>query len=103
MADSDLYIADLAVRGDKRKPAIQLVYSFYWISTETWLSLGDITRDMGRLEEARSAFQSAKKAFDRLDAFSTKESLEHQRPAEFEVLRKRVRAGLPTPLLGAAR
>ena len=94
LADCDRDIADLAVRLDKLRPAIERVYVFYWISSETWLALGEIARDLGRHDQARSAFQGAKNAFDRLTAFSTEQSLQHEQPAQLENLRNRVRNGL---------
>lgn len=103
MADCERDVADLAVRPDKLKPAIERVYNFYWISSETWLAMGEIARDLGQHAQARSAFQSAKKAFDCLTAFSREHSLVHERPAEVETLWNRVRAGLLAQLPAAAR
>ena len=103
MADCEKDVSDLAVRPNKLKPSIERVYFYYWISTETWLALGEIARDQGRHAQARSAFQSAKKAFDCLTAFSAEESLAHQRPAELETLRSRVRGGLLAQLPDAAK
>jgi len=103
MADCEKDVSDLAVRRNKLKPSIERVYYYYWISTETWLALGEIARDQGRHAQARSAFQSAKKAFGRLTAFSAEESLEHERPAELETLRSRVREGLLAQFPDAAK
>ena len=103
LAANERYIADLALRRDTHVSAIMRVYYFYWTATETRLSLGEIARDLGRHAEARLAFQSAKKAFDYLDAFTREQSMDHVSPTEFEALRNRVRAGLLTPLLGSAR
>jgi len=103
MADCEKDVSDLAIRPNKLKPSIERVYFYYWISTETWLALGEIARDQGRHAQARSAFQSAKKAFDCLTAFSAEESLAHQRPAELETLRSRVRGGLLAQLPDAAK
>jgi tetratricopeptide (TPR) repeat protein len=90
-------VADLAVRRDKLESGIWRVYRFYWISSETWVALGEFARELGRHEQARSAFQSAKKAFDRLTAFGEEQSFGDQRLAELEVLRNRVRDGLLAP------
>ncbi len=94
LADCQREIADLAVQRDKLKPAIDRVYMFYWISSATWVTLGEFARDLGRHEQARSAFQSAKKAFDLLDAFRNEQGRRDLNLAEFEALRKRVRDGL---------
>ncbi len=96
-------VADLAVRPDKLESGIWRVYRFYWISSETWVALGEFARDLGRHAQARLAFQSAKKAFDCLDAFSKEHFKQHQNPAELEALRKRVRDGLLAPSPDAAR
>jgi hypothetical protein len=96
-------VADLAFRRDKLKPAIDRVYAFYWLSSETWVTLGEFARDLGRHEQARSAFQSAKKAFDRLAAFSEEHSMQNDNRAEREALGKRVRDGLLAPSPAAAR
>ncbi len=98
MAECERDVADLAFRPDKLQRAIKSVYNFYWIASETWLSLGELARDQGRFDQARSAFRSAKQAFDRLSAFSADQSITHERPAEFESLRKRVRDGLIAPM-----
>ncbi|HMF35239.1 MAG TPA: protein kinase, partial [Isosphaeraceae bacterium] len=103
MGDCEQVVADLAVRPDQLNPAIERVYDFYWISSETWLALGEFARDLGQHAQARSAFQSAKKAFHRLTAFSREHSMVHEHPAEVETLWNRVRAGLLAPLPAAAR
>jgi tetratricopeptide (TPR) repeat protein len=103
MGDCERVVADLVVLPDQLNPAIERVYDFYWISSETWLAMGEIARDLGQHAQARSAFKSAKKAFDCLTAFSREHSLVHERPAEVETLWNRVRAGLLTQLPAAAR
>ena len=102
MGDCERVVADLVVLPDRPNPAIERVYDFYWISSETWLAMGEIARDLGQHAQARSAFQSAKKAFDCLIAFSREHSLVHERPAEVEILWNRVRAGLLAHLPAAA-
>ena len=103
MGDCERVVADLVVLPDQLNPPIERVYDFYWISSETWLAKGEIARDLGQHAQARSAFESAKKAFDCLTAFSREHSLVHERPAEVETLWNRVRAGLLTQLPAAAR
>ncbi|HWT77959.1 MAG TPA: hypothetical protein VN648_04075, partial [Candidatus Methylomirabilis sp.] len=103
MGDCERVVADLVVLPDQLNPPIERVYDFYWISSETWLAKGEIARDLGQHAQARSAFQSAKKAFDCLTAFSREHSLVHERPAEVETLWNRVRAGLLAQVPGAAR
>jgi serine/threonine protein kinase len=103
LADCDREVSDLKVRRDKLEPAIQRVYIFYYISTETWLALGELARELGRREQARSAFRRAKTAFDCLTAFTAEESLSHERPMDVEKLRDRVRSGLLTASPAAAR
>ena len=103
MGDCERVVADLVVLPDQLNPPIERVYDFYWISSETWLAKGEIARDLGQHAQARSAFKSAKKAFDCLTAFSREHSLVHERPAEVETLWNRVRAGLLTQLPAAAR
>ena len=102
MGDCERDVADLAVLPNQPNPAIERVYDFYWISSETWLAKGEIARDLGQHAQARSAFQRAKRAFDRLTAFSREHSLVHERPAEVETLWNRVRAGLLAHLPAAA-
>ena len=102
MGDCERDVADLAVLPDQPNPAIERVYDFYWISSETWLAKGEIARDLGQHAQARSAFQRAKRAFDCLTAFSREHSLVHERPAEVETLWNRVRAGLLAHLPAAA-
>ena len=94
LGDCEPVVADLADLPDLLNPGIERVYDFYWISSETWLAKGEIARDLGQHAQARPAFQSAKKAFDRLTAFSREHSLVHERPAEVETLWNRLRAGL---------
>jgi serine/threonine protein kinase len=94
LAECERDVADLAVRRDNLKPAIVRVYDFYWISSEIWVALGEFARDLGRHAQARSAFKSAKKAFDSLTAFSREQNLEHEHPAELDALWNRVRGGL---------
>ena len=48
MGDCERDVADLAVLPDQPNPAIERVYDFYWISSETWLAMGEIARDLGR-------------------------------------------------------
>jgi hypothetical protein len=103
LADCERDVADLAVRRDILESGIQRVYRFYWISTETWLALGDSARDLGRHAQARSAFKSSKKAFDRLSAFGRERSVGHEHSAELETLWNRVRDGLLAPLPDAAK
>ena len=103
MAECEKDIFDLAVRPNKLNPSIMRVYYFYWMSSETWLAQAEIARDLGRHEDARSAFQHAKKAFDCLAAFSEEESLAHERSSEFEALRKRVVDGLLARASGASK
>ena len=104
LADCERDVADLAARrdilesGDRRGST-----GFYWISSETWLALGDSARDLGRHAQARSAFRSSKKAFDCLTAFSREHSVGHERSAEVETLWNRVRDGLLAPLPDAAK
>lgn len=102
MGDCERDVADLAVLPNQPNPAIERVYDFYWISSETWLAKGEIARDLGQHAQARSAFQRAKRAFDCLTAFSREHSLVHERPAEVETLWNRVRAGLLAHLPAAA-
>ncbi|MGO8902628.1 MAG: serine/threonine protein kinase [Isosphaeraceae bacterium] len=103
LGDCERVVAGLVVLPNRLNPAIERVYDFYWISSETWLAMGEIARDLGQHAQARSAFQNAKKAFDCLTAFSREHSLVHERPAEVETLWNRVRAGLLTQWPAAAR
>ena len=66
------------------------VYQYYWISTETWLALGQARRSQGNKAEAVTAFTNAKHDFDRLDDFGR--SNFPDQPAVIRSLRERVRA-----------
>ena len=68
-------VSDLETRRDLLYPGVWLIYCFHWITTETWLELGEAERARGDEAAALAAVQRSKRVFDRLDSFGAEHSL----------------------------
>jgi serine/threonine protein kinase len=81
-------VSDLETQHDLLFPGVWRIYSFHWITTETWLEQGEVERARGDDASALAAVQQSKRVLDRLDAFGKEHAL--KRPADFEILRQRI-------------
>ncbi|MBV8487430.1 MAG: protein kinase, partial [Planctomycetaceae bacterium] len=85
-------VFDLAARPGNLLAEVELVYNYYWISTEAYLAKGELERRTGQRQAEHLAFHAAKRSFDLLDAFAREHNCSH--PKAFEDLKARVRAGV---------
>ena len=83
---------EIAQRSYEKVKYQEIAYYYFWIATETWLTLGEFEREGGKRAQSRNNFLLAKKAFDRLEGFAKANGI--VLPARAEDLRKGIRDGL---------
>ena len=81
-------VSDLETGSGSLLRSAEIAYHYYWITTETWLALGEAERARGDEAAALAAFQRSKRVFDRLAFLGAEHSF--RPPADLETLRQRI-------------
>ena len=100
LKECEMSVFDLASQPGNLLAEVELVYNYYWISTEAYLAKGELERRTGQHQAERQAFHAAKRSFDLLDAFAREHNRNH--PKVFDDLKARVWAGMRSTSEGGA-